>query len=29
VLTAGSPDAVGKGVLVVLNDQINAARDVS
>src|SRR6185503_10387981 len=29
VLTAGSQEAVGKGVLVVLNDQINAARDVS
>jgi L-asparaginase type II len=29
VLTAGSLDAVGKGVLVVMNDQINAARDVT
>jgi L-asparaginase len=29
VITAGSQDAVGKGVLVVLNDQINAARDVT
>jgi L-asparaginase/glutamin-(asparagin-)ase len=29
VLTAGSADAVGKGVLVVMNDQINGARDVS
>jgi L-asparaginase len=29
VLTAGSPEAVGKGVLVVMNDQINGARDVS
>jgi L-asparaginase len=29
VTLAGSPDAVGKGVLVVLNDQINAARDVT
>jgi L-asparaginase len=28
-LVAGSEDAVGKGVLVVLNDQINAARDVT
>ncbi len=28
-LVAGSPEAVGKGVLVVLNDQINAARDVT
>jgi len=26
---ASSPDAVGKGVLVVLNDEINAARDVT
>ena len=26
---AGSPGAVGKGVLVVLNDEINAARDVA
>ncbi|HEY1433492.1 MAG TPA: asparaginase [Stellaceae bacterium] len=26
--TAGSPDAQGKGVLVVLNDEIHAARDV-
>ena len=26
---AGSPAAVGKGVLVVLNDEINAARDVA
>ena len=29
VLTAGSVDAVGKGVLVVMNDQIQAARDVT
>jgi L-asparaginase type II len=29
VITAGSQEAVGKGVLVVMNDQINAARDVS
>jgi L-asparaginase len=29
VITAGSTDAVGKGVLVVMNDQINAARDVT
>jgi len=29
VLTAGSQEAVGKGVLVVMNDQINAARDVT
>jgi L-asparaginase len=29
VITAGSQDAVGKGVLVVMNDQINAARDVT
>ena len=29
VLTAGSQDAVGKGVLVVMNDQIQAARDVT
>ena len=29
VLTAGSQDAIGKGVLVVLNDQINGARDVT
>ena len=29
VLTAGSQEAVGKGVLVVLNDQINAAREVT
>src|SRR3984893_145120 len=28
-LLAGSKDAVGKGVLVCLNDQINAARDVT
>ena len=28
-LVAGSDEAVGKGVLVVLNDQINAARDVT
>ena len=28
-LVAGSEEAVGKGVLVVLNDQINAARDVT
>jgi L-asparaginase len=29
VILAGSPDAVGKGVLVVLNDQISGARDVT
>src|SRR5258706_8895097 len=29
VILAGSADAVGKGVLVVLNDQINGARDVT
>src|SRR5436305_3038383 len=29
VILAGSDDAVGKGVLVVLNDQINGARDVT
>ncbi|HAT29298.1 MAG TPA: L-asparaginase [Janthinobacterium sp.] len=29
VLLAGSKDAVGKGVLVALNDQINAAREVT
>jgi L-asparaginase type II len=29
VRTAVSPDAKGKGVLVVLNDEINAARDVT
>jgi L-asparaginase type II len=29
VLTAGSADAVGKGVLVVMNDQINGAREVT
>jgi len=29
VLLAASPDAVGKGVLVALNDQIQAGRDVS
>ncbi|MFC3379951.1 type II asparaginase [Rugamonas sp. CCM 8940] len=29
VLLAASPDAVGKGVLVAMNDQIHAARDVS
>ena len=29
VLLAGSPDAVGKGVLVSMNDQIQSARDVS
>jgi L-asparaginase len=29
VRTAISPDAKGKGVLVVLNDEINAARDVT
>lgn len=29
VLLAASPDAVGKGVLVALNDQIQAARDVT
>jgi L-asparaginase type II len=29
VIVAGSRDAVGKGVLVVLNDQINGARDVT
>ncbi len=28
-IVAGSEEAVGKGVLVVLNDQINAARDVT
>src|SRR3954453_22288660 len=28
-LVAGSDEAVGKGVLVVLNDQINGARDVT
>lgn len=29
VLLAASPDAAGKGVLVVLNDQISGARDVT
>jgi len=29
ILLAGSKDAVGKGVLVCLNDQINPARDVT
>jgi L-asparaginase len=29
VILAGSKDAVGKGVLVCLNDQINAGRDVT
>jgi L-asparaginase type II len=29
VQVAASPDAAGKGVLVVLNDQINAAREVT
>lgn len=29
VITAGSRDAAGKGVLVVMNDQINAAREVT
>ena len=29
VLLAASPDAVGKGVLVAMNDQIQSARDVS
>jgi L-asparaginase len=29
VALAASPDAAGKGVLVVLNDQINGARDVT
>jgi L-asparaginase type II len=29
VILAGSPEAVGKGVLVSLNDQIQAARDVT
>jgi L-asparaginase len=29
VLLAANPDAVGKGVLVVLNDQISGARDVT
>ncbi len=29
VLLAASPEAVGKGVLVAMNDQIQAARDVS
>lgn len=29
VLLAASPDAVGKGVLVAMNDQIQAGRDVS
>ncbi len=29
VLVAGSKEAIGKGVLVCLNDQINAARDVT
>jgi L-asparaginase/glutamin-(asparagin-)ase len=29
VITAGSQEAAGRGVLVVMNDQINAARDVT
>ncbi|WP_284275958.1 type II asparaginase [Bradyrhizobium iriomotense] len=29
VILAGSDEAIGKGVLVALNDQINAARDVT
>jgi L-asparaginase type II len=29
VLLAASPDAAGRGVLVAMNDQINAARDVT
>jgi L-asparaginase len=29
IRTAASPDAAGKGVLVVLNDEINSARDVT
>jgi L-asparaginase/glutamin-(asparagin-)ase len=29
VILAGSPEAVGKGVLVALNDQIQSARDVT
>ena len=29
VLLAASPEAIGKGVLVVMNDQIQAARDVT
>jgi L-asparaginase type II len=29
VLLAGSPEAVGKGVLVAMNDQIHAAREVT
>jgi L-asparaginase len=29
VLLAGSKEAVGKGVLVTLNDQINAGREVT
>jgi L-asparaginase/glutamin-(asparagin-)ase len=29
VMLAGSPDAVGRGVLVAMNDQINGARDVT
>jgi L-asparaginase/glutamin-(asparagin-)ase len=29
VLLAGSPDAIGKGVLVAMNDQIQSGRDVS
>jgi L-asparaginase type II len=29
VLLAGSPDAVGKGVMVAMGDQIHAARDVT
>jgi L-asparaginase len=29
VLLAGSKDAIGKGILVCLNDQINSARDVT
>ena len=29
VMLAGSPDAIGKGVLVAMNDQINGAREVT
>jgi L-asparaginase/glutamin-(asparagin-)ase len=29
VMLAGSPDAIGRGVLVAMNDQINGARDVT
>jgi L-asparaginase type II len=29
VILAGSPDAVGKGVMVAMNDQIHGARDVT